>query len=354
MACRGPDHLYTKQRLQEIIGCSYKVAEELLAESKNDLNDAVEMYFAREGGKNLENVQDGGLENLDELAHYSDVKLEEKQMVDNSKGGSIVTTRPRLRKKVKDLNSNTLFQQIDAEEDMMQEVIAISLAEHYPHIDIGTIKYMVKQFKGRQDELMNYLEREAPHEQLFKESFVEGCCVDKMRSDSLEFDVIRGEFLRMTTSQANLKVCSIDIVRNKKLENNFEQEKAMMKSVGFSDLSSLLFPVKCPLDMEEVLENNFRMTVLEMGFYSTMIGVLFTETPKVPIVDMLPEEQSHLMMCLVLAGDSAIDREGNISVTSVNKILPKYVVHYRVERREVENRDYRGLDIQEENDDLMS
>jgi len=47
---------------------------------------------------------------------------------------------------------------------MMQEVIAISLAEHYPHIDIETIKYMVEQFKGRQDELMNYLERETPIE----------------------------------------------------------------------------------------------------------------------------------------------------------------------------------------------
>ena len=334
MACRGPDHLYTKQQLQEITKCSYKVAEELLAESKNDLNDAVEKYYAREGGKEPENVKDGGGENFD-------VKLAKKQRNDNTIGGSIITTRPRLKKKAEDLNRNhILFEDIDAEEDMMQEVIAISLAEHYPHIDIDTIKYMVKQFKGRQDDLMKYLEMEVPSEQYDKERLVECYGVTKMMYDSIEFDVIKEEFLRMTTDQINLKVCSIDIIRNKKLENDFEHERIRMKSLGFSDLSSLLFPVNCPQDMEEVFENNFKMTVLEMGFFSTMIGVLFTETPKVPMVDMLPEEQSQLMMCLVLAGDSAMDREGNVSVTSVSKILPKYVVHYCVERREEEDRKY--------------
>jgi len=354
MACRGPDQLYSKQQLQDILKCSYKVAEELLVESKNDLNDAVEKYFAREGGENPKNAQNNKVEKLDELAHYSDVNLEKKTMNDkNSISGSIVTTRPRLRKKLKDLNSNTVFEQIDGEEDMMQEVIAISLAEHYPHIDIETIKYMVEQFKGRQDDLMKYLEREARFEHRVKESFVEGYCVVKMRSDSIEFDVVRDEFLCMTNQQAKLKVCSIDIVRNEKLEHDFEREKAMMKSVGFNDLSFLLFPVKCPPDMDEVLENNFKMTVLEMGF-STMVGVLFTDTPKVPIVDMLPDEQSQLMMCLVLTGDSATDGEGNITVTNVNKILPKYVVHYSVEMREVENEDYRAVEIQEENDDLLS
>jgi len=349
MAFRGPDHLYTKQQFQEIVKCSSKVAEELLAESKNDLNDAVEKYFAREGGENPENEQDDGVENLDDLPHYSDVKFDKKQMIDNSKDGSIVTTRPRLQKKVKDLNSNTVFEQIDAEEDMMQEVIAISLAEHYPHIDIETIKYMVEQFKGRQDELMNYLERETPIEQVAR------TCVIEMRSDSLEFNFVREEFLRMTTCQANLKVCSIDIVRNKKFEKYFEQEKARMKSVGFSDLSSLLFPVKCPPNIDEVLENNFKMTIRQGGRWE-MIGVLFTDTLKVPIVDTLPDEQRHLVMCLVLADDSAIDSEGNISVTSVNKILPKYVVHYcvDVERSEVENQDYLGLEIPEESDHLSS
>ena len=207
---------------------------------------------------------------------------------------------------------------------------------------------------------MNYLERETPIEQRIRESFVEDFCVIEMRSDSIEFNVVKEEFLRMTTCQATLKVCSIDIVRNKKLENNFEQEKAMMKSVGFNDLSSLLFPVQCPLDMDEVLENNFKMTVLEhqegweMGFNFTMIGVLFTDTLKVPIMDMSPDEQRHLLMCLVLASDSAIDREGNITVTSVNKILPKYVVHYCVEKSEVENQDYRGLEIPDENDNISS
>jgi len=329
MACRGPDHLYTKQQLQEIVKCSSKVAEELLAESKNDLNDAVEKYFAKEGGENPENEQDDGVENLYDLPHYSDVKLDRKQMIDNSKGGSVDTTRPRLRKKVKDLNSNTVFEQIDAEEDMMQEVIAISLAEHYPHIDIETIKYMVEQFKGRQDELMKYLERETPIEQHIKESFVEDFCVIEMRSNSIEFDVVREEFLRMTTCQANLKVCSIDIVRNKKFEKYFEREKARMKSVGFHDMSSLLLPVKCPPDIDEVLENNFKMR--------WEICVLFTDALKVPIGDILPDEQRHLVMCLVLADGSAIDREGNLAVTNVNKILPKYVVHYcvDVERSEV-------------------
>jgi len=362
MACRGPDHLYTKQQLQEIIKCSSKVAEELLAETKNDLNDAVEKYFAREGGKEPESVKDGGVENL------SDVKLPKEQWNDNSTGGSIITSRPRLRKiiedlnkklilvddmeveedimqdvtaislaEVEDLNKNLiLVDDMEAEEDMMQEVTAISLAEHYPHIDVDTIKYMVKKFQWRQDELFKYLEREAPNEQYNRESFDEGYSVIKMRSDSLEFDFVRDEFLRMTTDQINLKVCSIDLIRNKKSENNFDRERVMMKSRGFSDLSSLLFPVKCPQNMEDVFENNFKMMIVsdEMGFDSTTIGVAFTETPKVPMVDMLPEEHSHLMMCLVLAGDSAMDREGNVTVTSVNKILPKYVVHYCVERRE--------------------
>jgi len=331
MACRGPDHFYTKQQLQEILKCSYKVAEELLTESKNDLNNAVEKYYAREqGGRNPEKKQDVVVENLDELTHYNDVKLEEKTMIDITVGGSIVTSRPRLRKKVKDLslrkkvedyrlrkkvndlNSNTVFELIDAEEDMIQEVIAISLAEHYPHLDMETIKYMVEQFNGRQDELMDYLEREAKIENRMKESFVEGYCVVEMRSDSLEFDVVREEFWRMTECQAKLKVCSIDIVRNKKLENNFEREKVMMKCGGLSDLSSLLFPVNCPPDMDEVLENNFKMKVLEFG----LRGVLFTDTPKVPIAD----EQSHLMMCLVLAGGSATDGEDTITVTNTSEV----------------------------------
>jgi len=332
MACRGPDHIYLNEQLREIINCTDKVAQELLAESKNDLIIAVEKYFARDIEGDSEKDKDRF---PNEHNSFNNKVVDDKKQSDES----IVSSRPRLRKKssIIDLNRNRFsFEDIDAEESILEEVVAISIAEHYPDLDMGTIKYMVRQFKGRQDELLNYLEREVPYQHL-EETIDKRCEIEELKADSEEYYTVRDEFLRMIGNRENLCVSSIFIVRNERLENKFEMEQLRMKSQGFSDLASLLFPVTYSPDVEEeVMQNNFKMTVVEMGYFSTKLGVLFTETPKVPEVTMLPDEENHLMMCLVLAGDSVVDREGSIIVTSVDKILPKYVVHFSQKRCELD------------------
>jgi len=237
---------------------------------------------------------------------------------------------------ISDLNGNTiLYEEIDAEDDILQEIIAISIAEHYPHLVMSTIRYMVRKFKGRQDELMDYLDNEkARYDQLVYEIFDNGHGIIKMNSDSLEFCSVEEEFSRMTANMGNMSIRSIDIVRNKKLEKTFEIEQLRMKNRGFSDTASLLFPVTCPPDIKEVLDNNFKSAVVKVGFFSDKVGVLLTDTPKVQNVDMMNGEERYLLMCLVLAGNSVADGEGNILVKNVNNILPKYVVHFCQRRKE--------------------
>jgi len=325
MACRAPDSYYVAQQLQEITNCSRELAKELLAESKNDIMLAVEKFFSLEIEVEPEKVRNKNTNNY---------------QAKKGDGNHIITTRPRLRRKkssIRDMNKNKIsFQDIEAEEDLMQEVVAISLAEAYPNMKKDTINLMVAHFKGRQEEMVKYLERHAVLTSQVARDLVCGYSVVKVPSDGcfmnpelrMEFEIVRDEFLRMT--KPDYFVSSIDIIRNKKLEDTFEVKKIELKSQGLSDSPYLLFPSTDPLDYEEVLENNFKRTEVRTGF-SSMLGVEFTESPT------LNCEQRELMMCLVLVGGSSMDWEGNILVNSVGQILPKYVVHFHQDRELFKN-----------------
>jgi len=339
MAGRAPDSYYVARQLQEITKCSLKFAEELLAESKNDLMLAVEKFFSLEIEVEPEKSGDRTSEN-DDVVRDINTNTLGYQAKKGDDGNDIITTRPRLRRKnssIRDLNKNKIsFQDIEAEEDMMQEVVAISIAEAYPNMEKDTINFMVAHFKGRQEELMKYLERDAVPTSQDVRDLARGYSVVKVLSDGcflnpelrMEFEIVRDEFLRMT--KPDYFVTSIDIIGNKKLEDLFEVEKSVLKSQGLSDSPYLLFPYTNPLDYEEVLENNFKRTEVRTGF-SSAFGVEFTEAP------VLHCEQRELMMCLVLVGGSRVDWEGNIVVNSVGQILPKYVVHFHQDRELFEN-----------------
>jgi len=343
MACRAPDSYYVAKQLQEITNCSLTFAEELLAESKNDIMLAVEKFFSLEIELETEKAGNGrtspncstGIGQFDEVRDTNTLEYQAKKGDDG-----IITTRPRLRRKpsaIRDMNKNKIsFQDIEVEEEMMQEVVAISIAEAFPNMEKETINFMVAHFKGRQDELMKYLESHVVPTTQDVGNLDCGYSVVKVLSDGffsnpelrMEFEIVRDEFLRMT--KPDYFVTSIDIIRNKKLDDLFEVQKSVLKSQGFSDSPYLLFPFTNPLDVEEVLENNFKRTEINIGFSSTF-GVEFTERP------ILNCEQREILMCLVLVGGSSTDWvAGNIVVNSVGQILPKYVVHFHQEREVVE------------------
>ena len=83
MACRGPDHLYTRQQLQEIIKCSYEEAADLLKESRNNVDIAVENYFAKEDQKVQEIIKDVGKSKLGEITDFSQTVQGSKQTSNN-------------------------------------------------------------------------------------------------------------------------------------------------------------------------------------------------------------------------------------------------------------------------------
>ena len=94
----------------------------------------------------------------------------------------------------------------------------------------------------------------------------------------------------------------------------------MFKAEGLSDLPVLLLAYSDIVDVEQVLESNFQLTLIKIGLTNT-IGVHFSETPQ---VNISTKEQSCLIMCLVLEGHP-IDLYGT---GNVDQILPKYVVHF--------------------------
>ena len=229
-------------------------------------------------------------------------------------GEIITTTRPRLRKKS--------FKK----EDMM-DVVAIKIAEAYPKLNMDSIMVMVRRhYRGRLDELLKYVESQVMKKDNERRSY----SVIKIKYDSFhmqefgEFETVREEFLRMTGNK-NFKVLAIDIVKNLKLEEKFEIQKSVFKAEGLSDLPVLLFAYSDIVDVEKVLESNFQLSLIKIGL-ANIIGGHFSETPQ---VDSSTREQSCLIMCLVLEGHPLdLDGTGNVVVTNVDQILPKYVVHF--------------------------
>jgi hypothetical protein len=116
MACRAPDHYYMAEQLQEITKCSPKQAEKLLAESNNDLILAVEKFFATELGEvKQEGPKYGRLvKNSDH--HDTDRKVTDVNankvtakhryaVTAGSDVDDIITTRPRLRKRLSKIST---------------------------------------------------------------------------------------------------------------------------------------------------------------------------------------------------------------------------------------------------------
>jgi len=333
MACRAPDTFYAAEQLRDITKCSIRQAEELLAVSKNDLMLAVEKFFAQQveveeekprGGRkvdagNRDNVRADNVMNVGKKHRYDLTKVGD--------AGDIITTRPRLRKKKSSkmiTTENKLsFEDMNSEEDMMDEVVAISIAEAYPQLELGSIRVMVRQYRGRQEELLKHVES-----QVMLSNARRSYSVIEIKYDSFhmqefsEFETVREEFLRMTENK-NLKVLAIDIVNNQNLEERFEIQKSVFKAEGLSDLPVLLLAFSDIVDVGQVLESNFPLTLINIGLTQT-IGVHFSETRQ---VDISTREQSCLIMCLVLEGHP-LDRTGNVVVTNVDQILPKYVVHF--------------------------
>ena len=122
MACRAPDDFYISMQLQEITQCSPQQAEQLLVEKK-DLMLAVEEFFARE------------------------VRVKPKK--DESKAGDvddIITIRPKLKKKyLKPMGDNKpSLEDIYVEQELLEEVVAISIADVYPTLQLNTIMFLVR------------------------------------------------------------------------------------------------------------------------------------------------------------------------------------------------------------------
>jgi len=438
MASCAPDYYHVAGRLQEITQCSAKQAEKLLTDSNNDLMLAVEMFFAGDTSCDQRDYPTGESSHRGRMTtdvNMNNIKARKHRYpqavpavsVDGSqgKGDYIITTRPKLKKKSAKFSADNKisFQDIDAEEDIVQEVVAVSLFEIYPDLDLNYLRSLAKQYKGRQEELEEYLQSEKfsqpkrdqdnfsrpkqvpdkfsqlrhdlkTYLQELKKANVEGVelmvledcpicsapqivpdkrarlfqcsegcsgefcreckvyhepvtCqrwrdgvpqgnqsyrVTKLKPGGLynlgfKYQMVEGEFFRMMSREGvNLKILSIDMVENKKLEDKFELKKQQFRAEGLVDAPVLLFHAKDQVDVEKVLENNFQLSIVNTGYVHT-IGVHLTEWPK---VDMSTKKQGCLIMCLVLEGHdmSRVHDRSSIIVPNVDQILPKYVVHF--------------------------
>eukprot|EP00092_Neocalanus_flemingeri_P019670 GFUD01021304.1.p1 GENE.GFUD01021304.1~~GFUD01021304.1.p1 ORF type:complete len:467 (+),score=118.80 GFUD01021304.1:51-1451(+) len=427
MASCAPDNYYAKERLCEITQCSDKQAGKLLAESNNDLMFAVEKFYSEDllldqGGDGLKvdravrhgKESESGRSQTD--VNKNNVKVRKQRYTVPKVDGpqktedAIITSRPKLKKKSVKISPDNqiMFEDIDAEEDLVQEAIAISLAEAHPGLDPSYLRTLVGHFKGRQEKLHQYLETQiqnsdkfthlrldllsylqeltladvegvemmvledcpkcsAPqlipdktvrlfqcregcpgefcrecrvyHEPVTCEGWNGGvvghrnfCRVTKLEDKlGLEYQIVEEEFLSLMRENWNL--LRIDKVENRKLTEKFERKKLNFRAEGVSDMPVLLFHATDMVDVEDVLENNFQLSLVNIDNGHT-IGVHFTKCPK---VDMSTKEQSCLIMCQVLEGhnSSGVQDSSSLVVPDVDQILPKYVVHFTSEVRKV-------------------
>ena len=175
-----------------------------------------------------------------------------------------------------------------------------------------------------------------------------------------EFRKAEAQFLRMQAKgrHTNMEIQSIDIVRNRRLQQKFEAKKAQLAAKEGSDVKSLLLFHGTPQqNVPSILRDNFDLSKVVNG-RAHGNGVYFSEQPEVSLgYSMTPanrgllsqggkkrkldenkneEATTSLILCQVLMGSNIKEvKHGGVSacwaivVPEVDQILPRYVLHLK-------------------------
>ena len=166
-----------------------------------------------------------------------------------------------------------------------------------------------------------------------------------------EFRKAEAQFLRMQAKgrHTNMEIQSIDIVRNRRLQQKFEAKKAQLAAKEGSDVKSLLLFHGTPQqNVPSILRDNFDLSKVVNG-RAHGNGVYFSEQPEVSLgyannggkkrkLDENKNEEAttSLILCQVLMGSNVKEvKHGGVSacwaivVPEVDQILPRYVLHLK-------------------------
>ena len=175
-----------------------------------------------------------------------------------------------------------------------------------------------------------------------------------------EFRKAEAQFLRMQAKDRhiNMEIQSIDIVRNRRLQQKFEAKKAQLAAKEGSDVKSLLLFHGTPQqNVPSILRDNFDLSKVVNG-RAHGNGVYFSEQPEVSLgYSMTPanrrllsqgrkkrkldenkneEAATSLILCQVLMGSNIKEvKHAGVSacfaivVPDVDQILPRFVLHLK-------------------------
>jgi len=145
------------------------------------------------------------------------------------------------------------------------------------------------------------------------------------KSDDLdkEFRLAEGQFLRFNESSAKkYKIQSIDLVRNKKLEEKFEAKKEELKK-NWKEECLLLFHGTPQKNIQPILQNNFDIGIIANG-RALGNGVYFSECPEV----LTGNNTREVKIPGINKKNANDERCWAIVVPDVDQILPRYVINF--------------------------
>ena len=112
-----------------------------------------------------------------------------------------------------------------------------------------------------------------------------------------EFRKAEVQFLKMQSkgTRTMFEIKSIDVVKNKKLRENFEAKKAeLARSSGTNVKSLLLFHGTPQRNIDSIIRNNFDLSIRANG-RALGDGVYFSEQPEVSVGYSFPCEWCNIM-----------------------------------------------------------
>ena len=174
---------------------------------------------------------------------------------------------------------------------------------------------------------------------------------------AVEYRKAESQFLRMQAKSqgryTNLEIQSVDVVKNRKLKDKFEEKKNQLAKTEGADVKSLLLFHGTPQqNVLSILQNNFDTSKVVNGrAYGD--GVYFSEQPEVSLgysrkapaargkkrkleENKAEEATTSLILCQVLLSQNVkeVKHPGfhtcwAIVVPDVDQILPRYVLHLK-------------------------